>query len=157
MAECDCSLRGENVMAKVFLKKTLRGFEPADEASQEEMRRFKVGSIVKADVTKPRSYQHHKLAFSLLTITFKNQERYVAFPSFRKAVALAAGHFEEIMTLEGEIIRVPGSLSYDALDQVEFEPVFARMMRVCADEFLGGIDQATLRAEVEQYAAEHFS
>jgi hypothetical protein len=144
-------------MAKVFLKRTLRGFEPADEASQETLRRFKVGDIAKAEVVKPRSYQHHKLAFALLTITFKNQERYAGFEQFRKAVALAAGHVEEIVKINGEIIELPGSLSYDALDQAEFEPVFARMMRVCADEFLGGIDQATLRAEVEQYAAEHFS
>jgi hypothetical protein len=144
-------------MAKVFLKKTLRGFEPADEPSQEAMKRFKVGEIAKADVVKPRSYQHHKLAFALLTLTFNNQERYAMFEQFRKAVALAAGHVEELVKVNGEIIELPGSLSYDALDQVEFEKVFANMMRVCAEDFLRNTDQAVLRAEVEQYAAEHFS
>lgn len=144
-------------MAQMFLKRTLRGFEPADEAALNLMRKYKTGDIYKAEVKKPRSYQHHKLAFALLNLTFANQERYAGFEPFRKAVALAAGHFEELTTLDGEIIKLPGSLSYDALDQVEFEPVFANMMRVCADEFLGGIDQAVLRAEVEQYAAEHFS
>lgn len=144
-------------MSKVFLKRTLRGFEAADEASQETLKRFKVGDIVKAEVVKPRSYQHHKLAFSLLTLTFKNQERYAAFPQFRKVVALEAGHVEQLVRIDGQIIEIPGSLSYEALDQIEFERVFANMMRVCADEFLGGISQAKLREEVEQYAAEHFS
>lgn len=144
-------------MAKVFLKKTLRGFIPADQASEEALKRFKVNEVAKAEVVKPRSYQHHKLAFALLNLTFANQERYAGFEHFRKAVALAAGHVEELITTQGEIIMIPGSLSYDALDQIEFEKVFASMMRVCADEFLGGVDQSVLRAEVEQYAAEHFS
>lgn len=37
-------------MARLYLRRTLVGFAPADEAS--------------ADIAKPRSYQHHKLAAS---------------------------------------------------------------------------------------------
>lgn len=59
------------VMAKLYLKRTLTGFAPADEASQEIARKYKVGEVYRADVVKPRSYQHHKLCFALLGLTFE--------------------------------------------------------------------------------------
>lgn len=141
-------------MARVFLRRTLRGFEPATDSDVETLRRFKIGDVMRADVVKPRSYQFHKLAFALLTLTFNSQNRYAKFEHFRAAVQIAAGHVEELITLDGEVYLVPKSISYEALDQVEFERVFAEMMRVCADEFLAGTKHSILRAEVERYAAE---
>lgn len=142
-------------MAKLYLRRTLNGFAPADEASLDLARRYKVGEIYRAEVAKPRSYQHHKLCFALLTVTFQNQERYANFEHFRKAVAIAAGHVEELITLDGEILLQPKSIAYDALDQVEFQRVFAAMMTVCCD-VLRGIGADELEAEVSRYADEHY-
>jgi hypothetical protein len=141
-------------MARLMLKRTLTGFSPADEASAEIVKRFKVGDIYRGDVVKPRSYQHHKLCMALLTVTFQNQERYSSFDMFRKAVAIAAGHVNEVITLDGIVTLEAGSLSYDALDQIEFERVFAAMMTVCC-----GILKVTspeLEAEVSRYADDHY-
>ena len=107
-------------MARLYLKRTLSGFAAADEPSADIARKFKVGEIYRADIVKPRSYQHHKLCMALLTLTYQNQERYTSFDMFRKAVALEAGHVNEIIKLDGEVVLEPGSLSYDALDEVEF-------------------------------------
>lgn len=142
-------------MARVFLKRTLAGFAPADEASADACRRFKVGEIYRADIVKPRSYQHHKLVFALLSLTFANQDRYRNFDDFRKAVAMAAGHSKEYVSVDGEIWREAGSLAYDALDQAEFEALFPKMMDVCA-LLLHDIDRAELAQEVEKYASEHY-
>ena len=43
---------------------------------------------------------------------------------------LAAGHSREFTSLDGEIIREAGSLSYDALDEVQFSELFPKMMAV---------------------------
>ncbi|MCC7126438.1 MAG: DUF1367 family protein [Acidobacteria bacterium] len=142
-------------MARVFLKRTLAGFAPADETSADTCRRYKVGDIYRADVVKPRSYAFHKLVFALLNLTFANQERYRNFEDFRKAVAMAAGHSREYIGVDGEIWREAGSLSYDALDQAEFDALFPRMMDVCA-LLLHDMDRAELAAEVERYASEHY-
>lgn len=142
-------------MARVFLKRTLAGFAPADETSADTCRRYKVGEVYRAEIVKPRSYQHHKLVFALLNLTFANQERYRNFADFRKAVAMAAGHSREYVSIEGEIWREAGSLSYDALDQAEFEALFPRMMDVCA-LLLHDMDRAELAAQVEQYVTEHY-
>jgi hypothetical protein len=142
-------------MARLYLTKTKTGFSPADEPSEEVWRKFKLGEAYRADVVKPRSYQHHKMAFALLNLTFDNQDRYEHFEHFRKAVAIAAGHTEELVTVEGEILLLPKSLSYDALDEIEFSRVFASMMIVCA-QLLHGMGLEELQAEVSKYCDEHY-
>ena len=142
-------------MARIYLKKTLSGFLPADEPSAEACKKFKAGEVYRAEVVKPRSYQHHKLIMALLNLTYENQERYTSFDVFRKAVAYAAGHVIEYPSLDGEIIREADSLSYDRLDEVEFTQVAGAMMAVCA-HILGDMDLAELEAEVSRYADEHY-
>lgn len=142
-------------MAKLYLRRTLSGFAPADEPSMEIARRYKVGEIYRADVVKPRSYQHHKMIMALLNLTYTNQDRYQNFEDFRKVVAIAAGHSREFVALDGEIIREAASLSYDALDEVEFTKVAGAMMSVCA-EMLHGIGLRELESEVSKYADERY-
>jgi hypothetical protein len=141
-------------MARLYLRKTLTGFAPADEESRLLGRKFKRDEIYRADVVKPRSYQHHKLCMALLNLTYQNQERYTNFEIFRKAVALAAGHCEVIPTIDGELLTIPGSLSYDALDEVEFTKVMAAMMTVCCG--ILGMNAPELEAEVSKYADDNY-
>jgi hypothetical protein len=142
-------------MARLYLKKTLSGFAPADEPSRELWTKYKLGEVYRADVVKPRSYQHHKLAFALLNLTYENQERYPTFELFRKAIAIAAGHTEELITVEGEVLQLPKSISYDSLDEIEFTKVFGSMMTVCA-KLLHGMGLEELEAEVSRYADENY-
>lgn len=142
-------------MARIYLKRTLSGFVPADEPSAELARKYKTGEIYRADIVKPRSYQHHKLAFALLNLVYGNQDRYDNFDHFRKAVAIAAGHVEELITLDGEVLLQPKSIAYDTLDEVEFSKVFGAMMTVCA-KMIGGIGLTELEAEVSRYADDNY-
>lgn len=145
----------EGPMARMYLKRSLSGFTPADEPSQDDMRKFKVGEIYRADIVKPRNYKHHCLIMSLLTLTYENQERYKNFTDFRKAVAYAAGHIIEYPSIDGEIIREADSLSYDRLDEIEFTKVAGAMMTVCA-HLLGDMGIPELEAEVSKYCDEHY-
>lgn len=141
-------------MARLHLQKTLSGFVPADEASRETWAKYKLGEVYRGDVVKPRSYQHHKLCMALLQLTFNNQERYTSFEMFRKAVAIAAGHVNEIITLDGEVTIEAGSLSYDALDEIEFTKVFGAMMTVCCG--ILGVASSELEGELSRYADENY-
>lgn len=143
-------------MAQVYVKRTLSGFEPVDEPSREAHRRFRLGHIYRADIVKPRNYKHHCLCLSLLSLTFENQERYTLFKDFRDAVAIGAGHIDTFVTLAGESLIRPRSISYDAIpDDVEFGRVMSAMMDVCS-EILGGMDLYELQAEVAKYALTHY-
>lgn len=147
-------------MARIYLRRTLTGFEPADAPSLELCRKYKIGDTYRADVVKPRNYQHHKLCMALLSLTFEHMpERYSftypTFDSFRYAVAKEAGHLEAFVDLQGEITTIPKSLSYDSIpDDVEFGEVMASMMTVCAK--ILDMSEPVLAAEVSKYADEHY-
>lgn len=147
-------------MARMYLKRTLSGFAPADGPSEDLWRKYKQGEVYRADVVKPRNYQHHKLAFALLNLTYanlpeKHAQSYPTFDMFRHAVALEAGHAESFVTLQGEIQSCPKSLSYDAIpDDIEFGQVMAAMMTVCAK--ILGMSAPELEPEVAKYADEHY-
>jgi hypothetical protein len=141
-------------VARLYLKKTMTGFAPADEESRLLGRKFKRDQVYRAEIVKPRSYQHHKLCFAMLNLTFDNQDRYANFENFRKAVAMAAGHCDEFHTLDGEVIKTPKSISFDTLDEVEFTQVMAAMMTVCCG--ILGVTAPELEAEVSKYSDENY-
>lgn len=142
-------------MARIYLRRTLSGFVPADEASDELAKKYKVGEVYRADAVKPRSYRHHCLCMALLTLTYQNQDRYENFEVFRKAVAIEAGHVEELIGLDGVIYLQARSLNYDTLDELEFTAVMAEMMAVCA-KILDGVGEDDLAGEVSKYASSRY-
>lgn len=143
-------------MAELFLKRTLTGFAVADEPSEEAWRKYKVGQVYRAKVSKPRNYRHHCLFMALLEMTFNNQEAYTDFKMFRRAVALAAGHVEQVITLDGEPQLIPLSYSYDELpDEDDFTKAFGAAMTVCA-RVLHDMDLSELEGQVSRYADEHY-
>lgn len=147
-------------MARIYLKRTLSGLVPADEPSMALLRKYKVGEVYRADIVKPRSYQHHKQIMALLTLTYENlpekyAKSYPEFDMFRYAVALEAGHAEAFVTLQGEITSVPKSISFSAVpDDVEFGRIAAKMMTVCAN--ILQTPEPELAIEVGRYADAHF-
>lgn len=136
----------------IFLTKTLNGLVAADEEGKQAMKRWKVGESLRCTVKKPRCYRNHKHYFALLNLTFENQDRYTSFEHFRKAVQIAAGHVDELVTLDGELVLIPKSIAYDTLDEMEFTKVFGETMTVCA-QILGNLDLRELEQELLRYAA----
>lgn len=144
-------------MARLYLKRTLGGsFIAADESSLEIARRFKTDAIYRADIVKPRSYKHHCMFMALLDLTFQNQSKYADFKMFRRAIALASGHVEQVITLDGECQLVPLSYSYDEIpDEIDFTDKFAAAMTVCA-HIMHDMGIPELEAEVARYADEKY-
>lgn len=148
-------------MARIYLKRTATGFLPADDDSQDAMRKFRIGCIYRADVVKPRSYQSLKMFQALVSLTYSNlPERYhQLWPTpqkFRRMLAEAVGHVEEFYTRDGERKSVPLSVSYDDIpDEATFTVIFGQMMGVC--QHLLGIENLwEFEAEVSKYATEHY-
>lgn len=140
----------------IYLTRTIRSLEGADEHAKEAMRRWKIGETLRCTVKKPRSYRNHKRYFALITIVWENlpEQYHARWPSmevFRKAVQIAAGHVDEIITLDGEVQLIPRSIAYDSLDEMEFSKVFSETMVVCA-KLLGDAGMHELEEEVMRAA-----
>jgi len=142
-------------VAKLWLKKTLAGFTPVDDENIELAKKYKLGELYRADIVKPRSGPAHRLCFALLSLTFANQDVYTDARKFRRALAWEVGHVDEVMLQSGEIVKFPRSLSYDDVDQVEFQSLFPKMMTVCA-HLLHDMNLQELEAEVARYADENY-
>lgn len=143
-------------MARLYLKKTLNGFDPADEPSKMLHRKFQLGSVYRADVVRPRNYRHLCLGMALLQLTYENQERYSDFETFRKVIARAAGHIIEYDDLDGNRCQEAASLSYDAIpDDLEFGNVLTSMLHVCS-HLLGDMGIHELQQEVLRYVDAHY-
>lgn len=142
-------------MARIWLKCTLAGFVPADDEAMEVKRRYKIGELYRGEIVKPRSGPAHRLCFALLSLTFANQDVYTDARKFRRALAWEVGHVDEVMLQSGEIVKFPRSLSYDDVDQVEFQVLFPKLMTVCS-HLLRGMDLKELESEVARYADENY-
>jgi hypothetical protein len=141
-------------MATLFIRKTARGFDIADDESRDLWAKYKTGEIYRADVVRPRSYQHHKFSMALLRQTWLNLPERLEWPTFdafRLSIADAAGQVIEYTALDGTVKTMPRSLSYDSIpDDVEFGKVAAAMLSVCAR--LLDLEDSELAAEVSKYA-----
>jgi hypothetical protein len=111
--------------------------------------------VYRGKFSKPRNYKHHCLFLCLLEQTFENQERYANDQDFRRAVAYAAGHVREFMTMDGEVLRYPLSYSYDELpDEDDVTKAFGAAMTVCAAILRMAAPE--LEEEVSRYANENY-
>lgn len=145
-------------MADVYLRKTLTGFVPADEASREVHGQYKLGEVYRASIVRPRSYQEHKLCMALIDLTYSNlpEKMHRTWPTpriFRRMLADAVGHVEEFHTRDGERKTSALTLSYDDIpDNVAFRAIYRLMLDVCA-HLLGMSSLTELEEQVAQYAA----
>lgn len=141
-------------MARRLFKRSLNmSLCPTDQEGIDALKKLKIGEEVWCEIKKARNPKHHRQYFALLHLVFENQERYRHFEHFRKAVQVAAGHVDELITLEGEVLLIPKSVDYASLDEIEFSKVFSETMAVCVEHFLQGVDLNYLRDEVGRYAA----
>lgn len=124
-----------------------RALRPADEQCRSALQRIKANTDVWCELRVARDPIRHKRYFALLTLTFENQERYTNFEIFRKAVQIAAGHVEEIITLDGEVILQAKSICFEDLDEIGFSKVYTETLTVCA-KILGDMGLEELEYEV---------
>ena len=104
----------------------LRGSTPTDHEAWEKFKRklktMKPGTWLRFDWSRPRNGPHHRKLMALLSLVSENSEVYDTTEKALIAVKLAAGYFDPaIDPRTGEIIPIPKSISFDAMDQDEFD------------------------------------
>lgn len=105
--------------------------------------------------TAVRNPKFHRLYFKFIDTVYRNlPEKYDQnWPnkrSFRKAMEMYAGHFEETVSLKGERMLQPKSIAYDKLDQTAFEDLYSSVKDIVGKHIMPYID------EVENEIANNF-
>lgn len=137
-------------MKAVLLRTTggLRGATPTDHDAWTKFRRrletMKPGKWLRVEFSSPRNGRHHRKLMALLQLVAENSETYNSVEKALVAVKLVTGHFD-LMTnpKTGEIIQVPKSVSYEAMDQDAFETFYSAAIDGVLQHILPQMDEAT--------------
>ncbi len=115
------------------------------------MRKIKTGSLVQVEVKKPRSLQHHRLYWALISLVWSNMEheRYPSPEDLHGAIKIAAGIRTRIELPNGEVGFMPGSIAFHKMSQDEFTAFYDRVCDLIAKYFLPGCAAEDLKEQVE--------
>lgn len=136
------------------------GLLPVDEQSADVISKWPIGQGVRVDVKRMRNIRFHRRFFALLNIGFdawepdlpdhngmptqKNYER------FRKDCIIAAGFYEPVVNLKGEVRAEADSISFAAMDDAEFEKVYSAVANVLLQKVLRNYTRSDLDEVVNQ-------
>jgi hypothetical protein len=136
---------------KAMLIKTdtgLRGATPEDHAAWMKFRRkietIKPGKWLRVEFSSPRNGPHHRKLMALFQLITENSETWNTVPKALVAVKLCTGHFD-LMTdpTTGEITKVPKSISFESMEQEEFEVWYPQAIDAVIQHILPQFDRAT--------------
>lgn len=138
-------------MARILLRKTLNGFQPADDMSVEVAKRFKIGETYRAEVVKPRSRKTLGRYWVLCQMILDNTEMFRSKEQVSDYLKIRTGHSTSIVAKKtGEIFHVANSINFDEVDEAEFQDFWSRACDVVADDILPGITESEINYEVQK-------
>ena len=140
-------------MPDLYLRRTMGGFVPDSEADQDRVKRFKLGEVVKAKVSKPRNYLHHKKLFALLRFVAENSEVYNTERKVLTVLKILTGHVDFIADPRtGELVAQPDSISFEAMDQIEFSEWYEKAVNATCQHLVKHMTRMDLEQALEMVA-----
>lgn len=134
---------------KAMLLKTEKGLRGATSADHEAWTKFrrglenmKPGTWLRMEWARPRHGKHHRKFFALLQLVADNSEVYDTAEKALVAVKLVTGHFDLMVHPEtGEILQIPRSISYDSMEQDEFDAFYSAAIDAVLRHILPTMDR----------------
>ena len=150
---------------EILLLKSPQGhLIPATEAEFEKCRKFKVGAVIRCEVSQMRNYGFFKKWWALAQLAFdtwtelmpereyKGVRVQPSFDRFRRDLTIMAGYFKPVFAANGEVRLEADSISFAKMDEETFEKLYSATINAVLDKILAnrGYTDASLRALVEQ-------
>lgn len=148
-------------MAEITLTKTSSGaLIPSDPQAAEYVGKLKLGALISADFRKPRNPQFHRKYMALLNLAYDHWEPEVKefrglpvqknFDRFRKDVAIAAGYYDPVVNINGDVRAEAKSISFASMDDAEFADLYSKTVDVLIQRILTNYSRADLDEVIEQ-------
>lgn len=127
----------------LYLRVTPVGtFEPASAlyAQMLRERKFHVGDLVRAEMTKPRYPRHHRLVFATLRKVAENLDSGITEYQLLNILKIKMGRVETLIDSgTGRVYYIPESIAFDAMDEGAFSVFHRDLCRVIARDYLPGM------------------
>jgi hypothetical protein len=137
---------------RLDLVKTRAAIRPATEQDEEKLIRVRNGDLLPVHIRKPRNGRLHRKFFALVNLIAQNHPRLDSVDAVILELKVRAHHYTERITLDGEIILLPKSISYEDLEELDFQAFFEKCVKIAGHELLPGIDQGKLDAYLDELA-----
>jgi hypothetical protein len=124
--------------------------QPADEVAHAALQRIRNNSVVAAEVTQSRNPKLHRKYFKMLDVAYSNQERYHDKEEFRREVLIEAGFYTLHHHRNGQVSKVPRSICFAEMDDIEFRRVYDQSLEAILRAFLPGTDQKLFEQAVNE-------
>jgi hypothetical protein len=132
--------------SRVFRRKG-NALIPADIHAEEMFATIKDGKDVLLRVFKPRNVEHHRKLFAILNCVVENSETYRDVEELLTIVKIATGLTTAVKGMDGQIYRIPKSISFASMPQDTFERFFKRATYALSQ--LSGIPESVLLEEIK--------
>lgn len=135
---------------KIQVVKNLGSIKPAFNTDYELFKKIPNNEIFEIEYKKKRNINFHRKMFALLNLCFQNQSLFDNFEDMRYCLLLESGQSEfKNNAITGEIFKVPKSLQFNKMDEIEFTEVY-ESVRNYISKWLG-IENEEIEQEINQY------
>jgi hypothetical protein len=106
-------------------------------------RNYHVGDVLRADLSKPRNPKHHALVMALLQRVLENQDGLLTMNQLLTVVKIKLGRASPFIdAASSRTFWVVDSISFDAMDQGEFEVFWSDLCKLIAKDYFPGMAPA---------------
>lgn len=136
---------------KILLKRQGNTLLPLSEQDFERLQRIKEGMIIEVEYKKPRNPLFHNKFMSMIRVVFDNQEQYDTIEGVMNVFKVQLGHCDTMMYRDLEI-KIPRSISFSKMDEIEFAEFYNRAVEFALSRFLPTVTREQLEQYVSQIA-----
>lgn len=151
-------------MAEIILTKAANGtLVPVDPQAQEFIAKLKLGAGVSATVKKHRNPRFHRKYFALLNLAYESWEPadkefrglpvQKNFDRFRKDVIIAAGFYDVVVNINGDVRAEAKSINFSSMDDADFSDLYSKTVDVVLNRFLTNYSRDDLDSVIDQILA----
>lgn len=111
---------------------------PSLPEDEDKLSKWANRAILEVEIKKPRNAAFNRKWRALVGIVLKNQEIYTTEEDLLVEIKLKCGHYTEHITTKKGIIYIPKSLSFAAMDEMEFSVFYDKAIDVILQHFIKG-------------------
>lgn len=134
---------------KIYLKRKSDTLIPLSENDLDSLKRIKEGQIIHVDFKKPRNPLFHNKFMSMVRVVFDNQEQHADIENILAIIKVELGYYTTMMYGAYEI-RVPKSIAFAAMDELDFDHFYNRAIAVCLTNWMPG----NTKEELDEYVSQ---
>ena len=133
---------------------------PSLDDDAKKLERFKVGVPFSVTVKQPRNSKFHRKFMAMLNIGYEafepDEKEYKGMPvqkdfdRFRKDAVIAAGFYDLVSDINGNVKAQAQSISFASMDDEKFERVYSKVVDVLLQRVLKNYTRGDLDAVVDQ-------